>query len=130
MRYAILCAILLLAAPAQAAVCLGTPDELTIFLPDGAAPPEAEFITGVVIETVKNNDAVAVISYVTKAPPNTIKTGDRVKLEYVITACGPNLRAMDKGTIVARRGVDADQRISLQPYILTQAGNPVGVAQE
>lgn len=131
MRYKLFTAVLLsaaLAAPALA--CLGPQSEATIFFNDTFPPPDAEFITGVVIESVRRDDAIAVVSTVIKAPANTIKTGDRVKLEFAITSCGPNLSAMDSGTISARRGIDPDKMIVLQPYIRSAEGALLGVAKE
>jgi hypothetical protein len=93
----------------HAQACLGPPLERTIFF-DKVPPdffPGSEFTTDVVadvvLENINNNGMIVIVTaLVTKTIKGKVNAGDRIKIHYGVSSCGPNHKEGEKGIIAAQ----------------------------
>jgi hypothetical protein len=101
--------VIIIGGAKPALACLGPPMEKTIFF--DKVPPDffpgsefrADVVAGVVLENVHDNGTnVIVTALVTKTIKGTVKAGERITIQYVVSSCGPSHKEGEKGMIAAQ----------------------------
>lgn len=108
----------LLALP-QAHACLGLGMSYTLFFEAGASSnPDSDLVAEVSLVDV-NRDAqvaTAAVQRVIKTSDGRIRTGEKFKMRYESSSCGPDPIVGLKGVVIAKIGTDFDGRPVLYPY--------------
>jgi hypothetical protein len=78
--------------------------------------PKVDVILKVILEKVSNGSAIAQVLEVFQTPEGMyIQPGDKVRLQYVSTSCGPSHQAGQEGIIIAQLSGDGTEQI-LYPF--------------
>jgi hypothetical protein len=107
-----------MALPAQA--CLGPAEESTIFFDKIPADLKYDIAATVKIDRLdrdrqKSYLATATV-LVTKVVRGKLRVGERLRLQYLVSSCGPNDGVGSSGLVIANRQSVRRQHQTLSPY--------------
>jgi len=101
----------------QAHACLGPSLEFTLFFETIPNPqPDADVIAKVSLSDMNDGAATVTIVELFKTSDQRVHQGDKIVMKFMDTSCGPYRRHGDKGTIIAKVGVDIEDRLVLCAY--------------
>ena len=124
----------------QAQACMGPDQEFTLFFnaSDRALfidrlgqkpsevkglveiPPDADLIAEVTLVSSNSKQlrdpTIAKIEKIIKTSDSRVREGDEIPIKYGVTSCGPNHINGDKGTILAKVGIDIEDNLVLCMY--------------
>lgn len=121
----VLCVLL---APMQAHACLwaGLQDSL-FFKTIPTTQPDADVIAQVVLLDASVLDfykgaATAKVLQVLKTSDERVQQGSVISLKFLVTSCGPTVKAGMSGVIIAKTGTDSNGSLELYPYLINGMG--------
>ncbi len=108
-----------------ALACLGYLSEDTLFFTEIPVKiSKADFIAKITITDIKQTGLEATVTArVSDNQKGTIKGGQIVQFQYLVSSCGPNHKVQEQGLIVAKSLGEKDGKLILQPYMHKRSDN-------
>ncbi len=111
---------MLVAQPARA--CLGHSEESTIFFDKIPSQPKLKYDLAAIvkIDRIEHDrqqpNLTTASGLVTKVLQGNVRVGDRIRLRYEVSSCGPNERVGKSGLVIAKRAIARSRKDLLSPY--------------